>query len=191
MKKSVLPKIKDDIDLCVYFCFMLDSFGTLSDSVISEIVRSVDSVNYFELVSMIEFMKEKSLISESFDQKIKERVYTLKKGGKELSDEFYMHIPSSVREKTLETGKNVLKRLDMERAIRCYISNYDGVKKRYDLTVRFLNELNGETILELKLFAPNEKKAQEMMNRFLSKPSFIITRIMNMFLKDDYFMYDK
>ena len=43
----------------------------------------------------------------------------------------------------------------------------------------------------MKMYAPTKKKAEEMRDRFLSKPSFIITRIMNMFLKDDFFMYDK
>ena len=32
--------------------------------------------------------------------------------------------------------------------------------------------------------------AEEMKERFLSRPSRVITRTMNMFLKDDYFMYD-
>ena len=35
------------------------------------------------------------------------------------------------------------------------------------------------------------KAAKEMKERFLSKPSLIIKRTMNMFLKDDFFMYDK
>ena len=68
--------------------------------------------------------------------------------------------------------------------------NYDYKRKRYDLCVQFLNEVSGEIILDMKVFAPDEEKAKEMKERFLSRPSRVITRTMNMFLKDDYFMYD-
>ena len=76
-------------------------------------------------------------------------------------------------------GNDVLRRNDRERSVLCDIRRR---KNRYDVNVKFLNELNGDTILDLTLYAPDEKKALEMRERFLSKPSFIITRIMNMFL---------
>ena len=187
-----IPKItiNDELDICVYFCFILSSFGRLSESVINEIVLSVDSVNYFDLISATGFMEEKNLITSETDKSSGERYYCLLPDGKKLSDEFYMHIPLSVREKTLETGNRISERLEREKSVKCDII-YDSGRKRYDLDVKFLNEINGETILEIKLFAPDEQEAEKMKRRFLSKPSLIITRTMNMFLKDDFFMFDK
>lgn len=187
----MIPQIQVDnsFDICVYFCFMLKEFGDLSDSFISEIVISLDSVNYFELMSEIGKMEKKQLISVNHDKAKGENIYSLLPNGETLASEFLIHIPLSIREKTLETGKKVMERIEREKSIRCYI-NYDYKRKRYDLCVKFLNELSGETILDIKVYAPDEEKAKEMKERFLSRPSRTITRTMNMFLKDDFFMYD-
>ncbi|MBO5266793.1 MAG: DUF4364 family protein [Ruminiclostridium sp.] len=187
----MIPQIQvdDSFDICVYFCFMLKEFGDITDSFISEIVISLESVNYFELMSEVGKMEKKQLISIKNDKEKGEQVYSLLPNGETLANEFLMHIPLSIREKTIEAGKDVLERIEREKSIRCYI-NYDYKRKRYDLCVKFLNELNGEVILDIKLYAPTEEKAKEMKERFLSRPSRVITRTMNMFLKDDFFMYD-
>lgn len=187
----MIPQIQVDnsFDICVYFCFMLKEFGDITDSFISEIVISLESVNYFELMSEVGKMEKKQLISVKHDKAKGEQVYSLLPNGETLANEFLKHIPLSIREKTIETGKSVKERIEREKSIRCYI-NYDYKRKRYDLCVKFLNELNGETILDIKVYAPDEEKAKEMKERFLSRPSRTITRTMNMFLKDDFFMYD-
>ncbi len=182
-------KITDSFDICVYFCFMLKQFGDITDNFISEIVISLESVNYFELMSEIGKMEKKQLISVTRDKAKGEMVYSLLEAGDVLATEFLNHIPLSIQEKTIETGKSVLERIEREKSIRCYV-NYDYKRKRYDLCVKFLNEMNGEIIMDLKIYAPDEEKAKEMKERFLSRPSRTITRTMNMFLKDDFFMYD-
>ena len=187
----MIPQIQVDnsFDICVYFCFMLKEFGDISDSIISEIVLSLESVNYFELMTEVGKMEKKQLISVRNDKDKGENVYSLLPDGETLAKEFLMHIPLSIREKTIELGNDVLKRIEREKSIKCFV-NYDYKRKRYDLVVQFLNEVNGDIILETKVFAPDEEKAKEMKERFLSRPSRVITRTMNMFLKDDYFMSD-
>ncbi len=186
-----IPQIQVDnsFDICVYFCFMLKEFGDITDSFISEMVLSLESVNYFELMSEIGKMEKKQLIEVKNDKAKGEHVYTLLPNGAVLADEFLNHIPLSIREKTIETGKSVIERIEREKSIRCYIK-YDYQRRRYDLCVKFLNEINGETILDIKVYAPTEEKAKEMKERFLSRPSRTISRTMNMFLKDDFFLYD-
>ncbi len=187
----MIPQIQVDnsFDICVYFCFMLKEFGDISDSIISEIVLSLESVNYFELMTEVGKMEKKKLISVRNDKDKGENIYSLLPDGETLAKEFLMHIPLSIREKTIELGNDVLKRIEREKSIKCFV-NYDYKRKRYDLVVQFLNEVNGDIILETKVFAPDEEKAKEMKERFLSRPSRVITRTMNMFLKDNYFMYD-
>lgn len=188
-----IPKIQiddDSLDISVFCCFILSNFDKLSDSALGEIAIHADAVNYFELMSNVGFMVDKKLIEAERDKKSGEYVYKLLDEGKRLAEEFYMHIPLSLRERTLDVIKEYKIRKERERSILCDIL-YDRNKNRYDLNVKFINEINGETILDIKLYAPDKKKAEEMRDRFLSKPSFIITRTMNMFLKDDFFMYDK
>lgn len=186
-----IPQIQVDssFDICVYFCYMLKEFGEVPASFISEIVISLETVNYFELMSEVGKMEKKQLISVKNDKVKGEQIYSLLPNGEVLATEFLNHIPLSIREKTIETGKSVLERIEREKSVRCYI-NYDCKRNRYDLCVKFLNEINGETILDIKIYAPDEEKAKEMRERFLSRPSRTITRTMNMFLKDDFFLYD-
>lgn len=183
-----IPSIRIDreLDLCVYFCYLLDNFGELGDSVISEIVLTLECANYFELMTQVGVMETKKLIATRNDKEKGERFYKLLPEGKTLSEQFSnTHIPLSIRENTLKTGEEVIKRLEREKSIRCYI-NYDYIRKRYDLNVKFLNEINGDIILDVKLYAPNEAKAKEMKERFIDNSGKIIPKIMNMFLRDDF-----
>lgn len=182
-------QIYDSNDICVYFCFLLNEFGELGDYFISELVLTIEPVNYFELMSETVRMEKKKLIAVRRDKNRAERVYTLLPEGKLLAEEFLSHIPLSIRENSLETGREILERMKRERAIRCYIT-YDGERKRYDLNVRFLNEQNGQVILDINVFAPDEEQAKQMKERFLATPSPIIRRIMDLFLKDQFLSDD-
>lgn len=179
-------KIYDSFDICVYFCFLLNEFGELGDYFISELILTIETVSYFELMSETGRMEKKNLIAVRRDKNRAERVYTLLPEGKLLAEEFLSRVPLSIREKTLETGREILDRIKRERVIRCYVV-YDAERSRYDLNVRFLNELNGEVILDVNLFAPDEEQAKQMKKRFLATPSPIIRRIMDLFLKDQFF----
>ncbi len=182
--------LRDDrVDNSVLFCFILHNLGDLPESVIGEIILYVAPMRYFGVMSDIRFMTEKGLIDSKHDEKRNEPVYHLLDEGERLAVNMGSILSSGLKYDTLSYGKKLLEKNDRERSVRCDI-RHDIEKDRYDLIVRFLNELNGETILEIKLYAPDEKKALEMQERFLSKPTFIITRTMNMFLKDDFFMYD-
>lgn len=173
--------------MCVYFCYMLNEFGNLSDSIVSEIVLTLECVNYFELMTEVGVMEKKGIVVTRRDNPRSERVYSLMPSGKKLVEEFAAtRIPRSIREHTAEAYNEVARRIALEKAIRCHII-YDYERKRYDLNVIFLNEMNGETMLDIMLYAPDEERAKEMKKRFLSRPSFTVSRIMNMFLKDNYF----
>ncbi|MBR5090359.1 MAG: DUF4364 family protein [Ruminiclostridium sp.] len=175
----------DRVDACVYLCYILDRFGELPESVLAEIILASSPGDYFDVMGNIGFMLGKGLIGCRQDS---EPVYYLLDEGVQIAGSLTSSLSPSLRERTDSEGNDVLRRNDRERSVLCDIRRR---KNRYDVNVKFLNELNGDTILDLTLYAPDEKKALEMRERFLSKPSFIITRIMNMFLKDDFFMFDK
>lgn len=182
-------QIYDSFDICVYFCFLLNEFGELGDYFISELILTIEPVNYFELMSETGRMEKKKLIAVRRDKNRAERVYTLLPEGRLLAEQFLSHIPLSIRENTLETGREILDRMKRERAVRCYIT-YDSERKRYDLNVRFLNEQNGQVILDVNIFAPDEEQAKQMKERFLATPSPIIRRVMDLFLKDQFLSDD-
>ena len=82
---------------------MLNEFGDLGDCMISEIVMSLESVNYFELMTEVGVMEKKGLIATRRDKERGERVYSLMPDGKTLAEEFAnVRIPLSIREHTAE-----------------------------------------------------------------------------------------
>ena len=99
--------------------------------------------------------------------------------------EFYQRIPLSIRGKSIEYGKYVLKMADLERSIICRIQrgNFNGPCY---LTVKFINEVDGSDLMDLKIYAPDFEQAKQMRERFYEKPSDIVTKIMSMFIRDSY-----
>lgn len=179
------PKITidDKLTIQIYLCFLLDQLGKLSEEQIADIVTEIDAVNSLELFEALGIAKEKKLIEASNEKNI--TYYTVLSQGQVMSKEFFHRIPLSVREKSLEYGKYVLKMADQERSIICRIERTDYNGPCY-LTVKFLNEINGDNLMELRIYAPDYEQAKIMRERFYEKPSDIVTKIMNMFIKDSY-----
>ncbi len=182
--------LDEKTDVSIYCCFILSSFGSLTENTLGQIVLASAPTVYFELMSNIGFMIGKGLISADKNQKNGENIYSLLDEGKKIAKDMSSLLGITLRENTLRIGTELLAKNERERSIKCDIIP-DRKRERYDLHIKFMNELNGETILEMKLYAPDEKKAKEMQERFLANPAVIITRTLNMFLKDDYIFFDK
>lgn len=180
MSVDVPSIMLDDIfDIRVFVCYLLDSFGSLTEKQINDISVLSDAVNYFELVEALSGMEEKELVSIEKNGNVK--TYTLLPQGKIVLKEFLQHIPRSIQEKSTTAGEKVLEQAKLERSIKCHITkSSDG---HYNLTVKFLNEFGGPDLLEIKVFAPTREQAQEMQKRFLENPTDIITNTMNSFIK--------
>ena len=179
------PKIviDDKLTVQIYICYLLDSLGNLSEEQLADIVDEIEAVNSLDLFEALSIALEKKLIS-SHTEKNK-NIFSLLDMGKTMSDEFSARIPLSVREKSIEYGKQVLKMADLERSIICKIERTDYNGPCY-LTVKFLNELNGDNLMDLRIYAPDYDQARLMRERFFEKPSDIVTKIMKMFIKDSY-----
>ena len=178
------PKITvdDPIDIHTYVCYLLNELGDLKDEQLADIITECEAVNYYEYLESLSKIIEKKLVSEV---KLKEGIsYHLLIPGQVMAEQFYKRIPLSIREKSIEYGKKVLQIAELERSIKCRIENmHDG---HYYLTVQFLNEVGGPDLMSIKVFAPNLEQAKKMRERFMEKPSDIVTKIMNMFIKDSF-----
>lgn len=179
------PKIiiDDKLTIQIYLCYLLDQLGELSEEQLADITDEIEAVNSLDFFEALSISREKQLIRAA--DKKNEKIYSLLPTGKTLTDEFFNRIPLSVREKSLEYGKYLLKMADLERSIICRIERTDYNGPCY-LTVKFLNELNGDNLLDMRIYAPDYEQAKLMRERFYEKPSDIVTKIMKMFIKDSY-----
>ncbi len=180
------PKITidDKLTIQIYLCYLLQQLGNLTRDQLSDVITEIEAVNFFEYLEALSIAEEKNLIK-SAEEKKGNFILSLLPQGETMAREFYHRIPLSIREKSLEYGKYMLEMADLERSIICRIerTNYDGP---CFLTVRFLNEINGDELMDLKIYAPDFEQAKQMRERFYEKPSDIVTKIMNMFIKDSY-----
>ena len=178
------PKITIDDSLLIqiYLCYLLDQLGDLTEEQLSDIITECENVNFFSFLEALSIMVEKEM-AEKTEEKSK-IIYKLLPTGQLMAKEFYQRIPLSIRENSLEYGKKVLQMAELERSVICRIE-YTKENDIY-LTVRFLNEMGGADLMDLKVYAPNIEQAKIMRDRFLEKPSDIVTKIMNHFIKNSY-----
>ncbi|MBD5081887.1 MAG: DUF4364 family protein [Ruminococcaceae bacterium] len=179
------PKITIDekLTIQIYLCFILEQLGELTEDQLSDIVTEIDAVSGLEFFEALSVSVEKELIGVKEEKNVKR--LSLLPQGLTMSKEFFHRIPLSIREKTIEYGQYVLKMADLERSIICRIER-NGVGEPCYLRVRFLNEINGDELMNLKIYAPDYEQAKLMRERFYEKPSDIVTKIMKMFIKDSY-----
>ncbi|MCM1053976.1 MAG: DUF4364 family protein [Bacteroides sp.] len=183
MFQSPKIMIDDKLTIQIYLCFLLDKLGELSEEQLADIITEIEAVSSLYLFEALSISQEKELIKACF--KKNKKLYTLLPTGKTLTDEFFNRIPLSVREKSIEYGKYLLKMSDLERSVICRIERTDYNGPCY-LTVKFLNELNGDNLMDLRIYAPDYEQAKLMRERFFEKPSDIVAKIMKMFIKDSY-----
>ena len=179
------PKITIDekLTIQIYLCYILEQLGELTEDQLSDIVTEIDAVSGLEFFEALSLSVEKQLIEIREEKNVKR--LSLLPQGLTMAKEFFRRIPLSIREKTLEYGQYVLKMADLERSIICRIERGSVGDPCY-LTVRFLNEINGDELMNLKIYAPDYEQAKLMRERFYEKPSDIVTKIMKMFIKDSY-----
>ncbi len=184
MYKAPKITIDDKLTIQIYLCYLLQQLGDLTRDQLSDVITEIEAVNFFEYLEALSIAEEKNLIKSTEEKKGK-FILSLLPQGETMAREFYNRIPLSIREKSLEYGKYMLEMADLERSIICRIerTNYDGP---CFLTVKFLNEINGDELMNLKIYAPDFEQAKQMRERFYEKPSDIVTKIMNMFIKDSY-----
>lgn len=181
-----IPRITltDKVNIWAYVGLLLNRFGPLNEQLLIDINNETEAVSYFEFVSSFSGMKEKGLIETVV--KRGESCWTMTEKGNEMLSQFENDIPASILEKTLATAKRLTERAELERSIVCRVLEEKG---RYYVSIRLLNETNGEDIMTLRLNSPSKEQAEIIEKRFLSRPNEVITKFMNMLLKDDYFMY--
>ena len=179
------PKIiiDDKLTIQIYLCFLIDRLGDLTEEQLSDIITEHESVNTLEYFEALSIAQEKELINA--EENKGQKILSLMPKGKMMADEFSSRIPLSIREKSLEYGQYVLKMAELERSVICRIER-GGYNEPCFLTVKFLNEMGGPNLMELKIYAPDFEQAKQMRERFYEKPSDTVAKIMNMFIKDSY-----
>lgn len=174
------PKIRldDKYDIQILVAYLLKQIGFLTLEQLVSITVDDDTVNYFDLVSALGGMEEKAFVE--IKKVDNEDCYFPTEKSNFMAVELGEKIPKSIRENTVYYGKKITAREKLEKAIKCEIIK---LEQGYHLYIRFINEMGGADLMDLKIYAPTYETAAEMEKRFFDNPTGTYRRVLNGFIQ--------
>lgn len=156
-------------------CWLLDNTGAeMSFAQLHEALATYSLVNYFELVQDLEQLVETGHLIRRLDGETEQ--FSATQLGRETGQELASTLPLAVREKSLESAKLALRRTRRLREVNALVEKLpDGFKVHLSIPDQ------GSGLIDLTLFAPTEREAQEMRRRFLNDPVFLYKSVLALF----------
>lgn len=174
-----VPKYKlyEKKDIEILIAHILRKVGAMTGEELLCCTVDKDIVAYFDFIEALMDMKEKKLISSDSDD-LSELCSPTEKSNY-LSIELGVYIPLSIREDTVYYAKKLTAHSRLEKAVKCEII---PLEKGYHLYIRFINEMGGADLMELKIFAPTLSAAEQMEKRFFVNPAGAYRSVLNSFI---------
>ncbi|MDR1753801.1 MAG: DUF4364 family protein [Eubacterium sp.] len=168
-------KINDTLLAAVLICSLLKEVR-LTETGLLEILTDGDTVGQFVISDALSLIEKKSLAALSDDG-----AFSLTEAGVMIVDEFIGKIPFEIREKCLVLAKRISSLSELDKSVKWEIEN---LERGCYFKLRFLNEMGGSDIIDLKIYAPSYESALKMQENFLEKPIDAFERIMYIFTRD-------
>ena len=172
------PSTQDEVKMLL--CYILSNCGQdMSFAQLHEALSEHSLVNYFELVRTTE-----KLVSSGhlllLPQPDGTELYTATEVGRQAAQEFCSVLPFTVREKSLEATRRLLKRKQREAEVQVTITPAES---------GFMVELTipdqSTDLLRVQAFAPTQEQAALMRRRFLNDPQFLYQSFMALLIGDE------
>jgi hypothetical protein len=166
-KTSQIPKLPpirltDEPKVITLICYLLEYLGGLTEEQLLETVTVDDIVSQFKLNDALSTMEKKDLAS--FNGK----VYCITQNGKDWLREFENSLAITLRRKMLAEGKDVVRLSSLKKAIKWSITETNN---GWIFRALFLNEMDGNPIMEIKLYSKTQEGALRIQDKFLQDPS--------------------
>ncbi|MEF9852536.1 MAG: DUF4364 family protein [Hydrogenoanaerobacterium sp.] len=161
--------LKKGYEIKILLCFLLQNIKEkLTLSQINEALLKRGLVNYFELADAMSELLESGHIIICDTTKNDEERYSLTSLGEKTSVEFSGTLPAAVREKALESARNILER---QKNAAENIVTIDKVKDGYMVNM-IISDI-GSDLLNLSVFMPTETEAEAVKRQFVRDPLLI------------------
>ncbi len=175
-----VPKITlyEDKEIQILIAHLLRKVGCMSKEELMSCTVDQDFVKYFDFHSCIMNMEEKQLITiEEVDGC---EICHPTNQSNYLAIELAYSIPLSIREDAVYYAKKITSHTHLEKAVKCEII---PLEQGYHLYIRFINEIGGADLMELKIYAPTLEAAQHMEKRFFANPAGAYRGVLNSFIQ--------
>ena len=161
-------------EIRILICYILAGVSEpMSFDEMTEAVLSDGIANYFEFADALsELCESGSVISFKTDAGLSE--YTVTDNGKIAAATLQNNLPLSIRERSVESAKEILQRRRIEKENLVSITKTeDGFKIHMRVTDI------GTDLMELSLFMPTREQAQAVKDRFLQDPAGTYTGVLS------------
>lgn len=175
------PKLTlyEDKEIQILIAHLLRKVGCMSKEELMRCTVDQEFVKYFDFHSCIMSMEEKKLITvEKTDDC--ELCHPTNQSNY-LAIELAYSIPLSIREDAVYLAKKITAHNHLEKAIKCEIITLE--QGGYHLYIRFINEVGGADLMELKIYAPTLEAAQQMERKFFDNPTGAYRGVLNSFIQ--------
>ncbi|MBR4305800.1 MAG: DUF4364 family protein [Ruminiclostridium sp.] len=175
-----VPKITlyENREIQILIAHILRKVGSMSKEELMRCTVDQDFVKYFDFHSCIMSMEEKKLITiETIDGC---EICHPTNQSNYLAIELAYSIPLSVREDSVYHAKKITSHTHLEKSVKCEII---PLEQGYHLYIRFINEVGGADLMELKIYAPTLEAAQQMEKRFFANPAGAYRSVLNSFIQ--------
>jgi DNA-binding PadR family transcriptional regulator len=164
MKIPELPKITvtDNAKVITLVCYLLEYLGGLTEAQLLEIVTIDEIVSQFNLNDALSAIEKKELAA------VVDGIYSINETGRQWLREFENSLAVTLRRKMLTVGKDVVRLSALKKAVKWNVSQTD---KGWVFCVRFFNEMDGSSVMQVKLFSKTKEGALKAQEKFLKDPA--------------------
>lgn len=174
-----VPKIRldDAYRIKILVCYILHHIGCpLTENQLVEIMTTDDMVNYFDLQLALNDIDKNRLCSVRTAGN-GETCYAIDINGVSTVAQFESHVPLSIREKSLDTAVELIKKTQKEK--ESYNIRIDETNKGFYVDIKFFPDTPLTVKLETIIQAETREKAEKIKDNIDSNPMAFYKQIMN------------
>ena len=190
MKIPKLPKlvIEDEVKIITLVCYLLKNLDSsdnpLTEEQLLEIVTTDGVVPTLKLNDALTVIEKKGLAKlatalNTVTVPTAPKGYQITEIGSSWVKEFEGLLPSTLRNKMLREGKNIVRMSSLKKALRWGISESKG---DWIFKATFLNEFDGSPIMEISIHSKTKEMALKAQEKLLENPAEVLKTTISNFI---------
>lgn len=165
--------LRDEMSVKILICYFLRQINRpITPTQLAEIATTDGTVNYFVYSEVVESMLESGMLSLTKDGD--EEYYVLSEAARAGADNFKQTVPARFRNKILSSGLKFFAKLKNDNDVKVSVTQQE---KGYLVGVACTDM--GTTLMDLKLFAPDEEQAKLLADKIKMNPTDFYAKIID------------
>ncbi len=172
-------KLDDTYEVKILLAYFMWQLGRpITRNQLTEIATADGGVNYFLYSDAVEQMLSSNMIiTQNIDG---EEYYTLSESAKRGANDFKRFVPKSFRDRILSRGLKFFAKLKNDKSV-----NVEIVKMEKGYSVNCLCTESGISLMDLKLFAPDEEQAKMLADKISLNPADFYSKIIDFAIENE------